>query len=129
MAFPDLTSSLQPAVLATGCSGFLGRHCLEAMVRNGFRVHAVSRHSRGDSPDGIIWQNVDLHERGAAEQLMTTLRPSYLLHLAWVTAPDRYRDAAENLDWLEASHALIKAFAEHGGQRFVGVGSCAEYGV
>jgi nucleoside-diphosphate-sugar epimerase len=99
------------------------------MVRHGFRVHAVSRNHRGDGPEGIIWHNVDLHERGAAEQLMTTLRPPYLLHLAWVTAPDRYRDAAENLDWLEASHALIKAFAEHGGQRFVGVGSCAEYGV
>ena len=30
-------------VLATGCSGFLGRHCMEALVRNGLRVHAVTR--------------------------------------------------------------------------------------
>jgi nucleoside-diphosphate-sugar epimerase len=61
--------------------------------------------------------------------LIATLRPSHLLHLAWVTAPGRYRYAAENLDWMEASLALVKAFGEHGGQRFVGVGSSAEYDV
>jgi nucleoside-diphosphate-sugar epimerase len=59
--------------------------------------------------------------------LIATLRPSHLLHLAWVTAPDRYRYAPENLDWLEASLALVKVFGEQGGQRFVGAGSCAEY--
>jgi nucleoside-diphosphate-sugar epimerase len=61
--------------------------------------------------------------------IISTLRPSHLLHLAWVTAPERYRYADENLDWLEASLALVKAFGEHGGQRFVGVGSSAEYDV
>ena len=116
-------------VLATGCSGFLGRHCMEALVRNGFRVHAVSRSPHADAADGITWHNLDLHVPGAAERLIATLRPSHLLHLAWVTTPDRYRYAAENLDWLEASLALVKAFGEHGGQRFVGVGSSAEYDV
>ena len=46
--------------------------------------------------------------------MIATLRPSHLLHLAWITAPDRYRYAAENLDWLEASLALVKAFGEQG---------------
>lgn len=58
---------------------------------------------------------------------MAALRPSRLLHLAWITTPDRYRDASENLDWLEASLVLVKTFGEHGGQRFVGAGTCAEY--
>jgi nucleoside-diphosphate-sugar epimerase len=49
------------------------------------------------------------------------------LHLAWVTAPDRYRHATENLDWLESSLALVEAFAKQGGRRFVGAGTCAEY--
>jgi hypothetical protein len=59
--------------------------------------------------------------------LIATLRPSHLLHLAWVTAPDRYRYAPENLDWLGASLALVKNFGKQGGQRFVGAGSSAEY--
>ena len=122
-------STVTADVLATGCSGFLGRHCMEALVRNGFRVHAVSRSRDHDAADGITWHNLDLHVPGAAERLIATLRPSHLLHLAWVTTPDRYRYAPENLDWLEASLALVKAFGEHGGQRFVGVGSSAEYDV
>jgi nucleoside-diphosphate-sugar epimerase len=105
MDFPLLPSFTRTAtILATGCSGFLGRHCAEALVRHGLRVHAVSRTHRGDgAADGIIWHNLDLRTPGAAEDLIATLRPSHLLHLAWVTAPDRYRYAAENLDWLEAS--------------------------
>ena len=122
-------STVTADVLATGCSGFLGRHCMEAMVRSGFRVHAVSRSRHHDSADGITWHNLDLQVPGAAESLIATLRPSHLLHLAWVTTPDRYRYATENLDWLESSLALVKAFGEHGGQRFVGVGSSAEYDV
>ena len=116
-------------VLATGCSGFLGRHCLEALVRHEFRVHAVSRTFRGVHPaDKIVWHNLDLQSRGPVERLIATLRPSHLLHLAWVTTPDVYRYAPENLDWLDASLALVRSFGEHGGQRFVGVGSSAEYG-
>lgn len=116
-------------VLATGCSGFLGHHCLEALVRQGFRVHAVSRISRGDRPaDKIVWHNLDLQSRGPVERLIATLRPTHLLHLAWVTTPDVYRHAPENLDWLDASLALVRSFGEHGGQRLVGVGSSAEYG-
>jgi nucleoside-diphosphate-sugar epimerase len=61
--------------------------------------------------------------------MVEAVRPSHLLHLAWITTPDRYRYAPENLDWLEASLALLRAFGEHGGRRFVGVGSCAEYDV
>lgn len=119
---PEITT-----VLATGASGFLGRHCLRALARDGLRVHAVSRTRRGAAAEGITWHNLDLRARGAAEQLMRALRPSHLLHLAWITTPDRYRHAPENLDWLEASLALVRTFGEQGGRRFVGVGSSAEY--
>jgi nucleoside-diphosphate-sugar epimerase len=88
----------------------------------------MSRTRHGAATDGIIWHKLDLQSRAATEQLIATLRPSHLLHLAWVTAPDRYRHAAENLDWMEASLAVVKAFGEQGGRRFVGAGSCAEYG-
>jgi len=54
-------------VLATGCSGFLRRHCMEALVRNGFRVHAVTRSPHADAADGVTWHNLDLHVPGAAE--------------------------------------------------------------
>jgi nucleoside-diphosphate-sugar epimerase len=127
MLVPDLPEVA--TVLATGGSGFLGRHCLEALVRHGFHVHAATRTHPAMAADGITWHRLDLLDREAAGELMRALRPSHLLHLAWVTTPDRYRYVPENLDWLEASLALVRAFGEHSGQRFVGVGSSAEYAV
>jgi nucleoside-diphosphate-sugar epimerase len=116
-------------VLVTGGSGFLGRHCVDALKRRGVRVHAVSRSREDINADGITWHKLDLHAQEAAAALIAKLRPSHLLHLAWITAPDRYRHAADNLDWLETSLAVMRAFGECGGERFVGVGSCAEYDV
>jgi nucleoside-diphosphate-sugar epimerase len=114
-------------VLATGCSGFLGRHCLDELVRAGFRVHALSRHTSRPPMAGVTWHEIDLMAGGTADALVATLRPTHLLHLAWIVTPALYRYAPENLDWLQASLALVRAFGEHGGRRFVGVGSASEY--
>jgi nucleoside-diphosphate-sugar epimerase len=100
---------------------------LDELVRQGFCVHAVSRSKAGSSDQGVVWHALDLNSGDAVRTLMATLRPTHLLHLAWITTPELYRFAPENLDWLEASLALIRAFGEHGGQRLVGVGSSAEY--
>jgi nucleoside-diphosphate-sugar epimerase len=120
------TPSPAPTVFVTGGSGFLGRHCLSEMVRQGFRVHAVS-HRRTYPVNGVNWHNIDLNASGSARALMAALRPTHFLHLAWITTPEFYRFTPENFDWLDASLALVRAFGEHGGQRFVGVGSANEY--
>ena len=120
------TPSPAPTVFVTGGSGFLGRHCLSEMVRQGFRVHAVS-HRRTYPVNGVHWHNIDLNASGSARALMAALRPTHFLHLAWITTPEFYRFTPENFDWLDASLALVRAFGEHGGQRFVGVGSANEY--
>jgi nucleoside-diphosphate-sugar epimerase len=63
-----------------------------------------------------------------AKALIAAIRPTHLLHAAWVATPRIYGYSPENTDWLQASVALAWAFGEHGGKRFVGVGSSAEYG-
>jgi nucleoside-diphosphate-sugar epimerase len=50
-----------------------------------------------------------------------------LLHFAWNAEHGVFWRAPDNLNWLAASLGLLRAFAEHGGRRFVGVGTCAEY--
>jgi nucleoside-diphosphate-sugar epimerase len=50
-----------------------------------------------------------------------------MLHFAWYTAPGKYWTAIENLEWVRASLALLRSFAESGGQRVVMAGTCAEY--
>lgn len=116
-------------VLLTGATGFIGRHCLERLRREGYdEVHAVSRRAQ-DAEHGPVWWHVaDLRDPAQAAGLVARLRPSHLLHCAWIATPGRYRTSAENMDWLSATLALARAFGAAGGRRFVGVGSSAEYG-
>jgi nucleoside-diphosphate-sugar epimerase len=104
-------------VLLTGGTGFIGRHVSEALARRGYgEVHAVSR------ADGH-----DLLEPGAAERAVAEVEPTHLLHLAWYAEHGAFWTSPENLRWVEASLALLRAFADAGGERAVLAGTCAEY--
>ncbi len=112
-------------VLVIGASGFIGRHTLAPLRARGFEVHAVSRGAR---PDGLArWHEADLLAADGLAAVLGSVRPTHLLHLAWYAEPGIYWRSARNLDYVAASLALVRAFAESGGSRFVGAGTCAEY--
>lgn len=113
-------------VLLTGAGGFIGRHCLPVLRNAGFEIHALSRAGHETGHD-VQWHAVNLFEDCAAERLLTEVRPTHLLHLAWYAEPGRYWTAPENFQWVRASLALLQAFAAQGGQRVVMAGTCAEY--
>jgi nucleoside-diphosphate-sugar epimerase len=92
----------------------------------GFDVHVASRCSAMARGSEVVHQ-LDLMDMEAVRALLQRLRPSHLLHLAWVTEPGLFWRSPDNRAWLEASVALFEAFAGSGGNRFVGAGSCAEY--
>ena len=114
-------------VLVTGASGFIGRAALAPLAARGFEVHAVSRRPPRDAGAGVTWHAHDLLAAGEPARVVERVRPTHLLHLAWYAVPGKYWTAPENVDWVAASAALARAFAEHGGRRFVGAGTCAEY--
>lgn len=114
-------------ILVTGASGFLGRHCIERLAASGVPLHTVVRSKPLEALSGVIEHSVDLRSPAEAERLIAEVRPTHLLHGAWVTIPGSYRHAPDNVDWLKAGVALVRAFGEHGGRHFVGVGSSAEY--
>ncbi len=114
-------------VLVTGATGFIGRHILERVQSAGFdEIHAVCRHPPAEG-GMVTWHAADLRDPAAAARLVAGVRPSHLLHAAWIATPGAYLQAAENLDWLASGLALARAFGEAGGRRFLGVGSSAEY--
>jgi nucleoside-diphosphate-sugar epimerase len=113
-------------ILVTGAGGFIGRHCLVPLAARGFEVHAVSR--ARDLPGAVACHAVDLLDHAASSALLAKLRPSHLLHLAWTVTPGAFWTTRENLDWVAASLMLYRAFVAAGGRRFVGAGTCAEYG-
>ncbi len=55
------------------------------------------------------------------------MKPTHLIHSAWMAVTGKFWTSPKNGDWLGAGIALLRAFGEAGGKRFVGVGTCAEY--
>ena len=89
-------------------------------------MHALSR--TPDLAGASACHAVDLLDQAATAALLARLRPSHLLHLAWTVTPGAFWTTRENLDWVAASLGLYRAFVAAGGRRFVGAGTCAEYG-
>ena len=100
-------------ILLTGARGFIGRECL-AKLRALGEVHALSS------------SEVDLLE-GAPRELLKKLKPTHLVHLAWIAEPGVFWESPLNARWQAASAALFEAFYAAGGSRVVAAGSCAEY--
>lgn len=114
-----------PGVLITGANGFVGSACLEAASAFALPVHAVSR--RAGEGRGCSWHRADLLDPEQVTDLMAAVRPTHLLHLAWVTTPGTYWTSPDNEHWRDASLQLVREFARHGGRRVLVAGTCAEY--
>jgi nucleoside-diphosphate-sugar epimerase len=113
-------------LLITGATGFLGEPAVRAAVEH-FEVHATARALREMLPPGVRFRACDLLNPGAATRLIEEVRPTHLLHLAWIATPGAYWTSPENLRWVDASKRLLLAFARCGGRRAVVAGTCAEY--
>jgi nucleoside-diphosphate-sugar epimerase len=115
-------------VLVTGATGFIGRGALAPLLAAGHDVHAIStREPPVWSPRGVHWHQADLLSPSGPALVVDDIRPEQLLHFAWDAEPGRFWTSTDNLRWVEATLALLRAFADGGGTRAVLAGTCAEY--
>lgn len=116
-------------VLITGATGFIGQYCLSSLSSaKDFEIHAVSSKKEHKTDMlNVHWHQADLLDSGQVSELLSQVAPSHLLHFAWYTVPGRYWNSIENIRWVQASLALLRAFSQHGGRRAVMAGTCAEY--
>ncbi len=113
-------------ILVTGASGFIGRHSLPILVAHGFDVHAVSLHTTF-AQKGVTWHHTNLLDAEARTTLMESVKPTHVLHFAWIATPGVYWTSPLNQHWHEATLDLLALAKGIGAERFVGAGSCAEY--
>jgi nucleoside-diphosphate-sugar epimerase len=118
-------------VLVTGAGGFIGRWSVPALQAAGYEVHALLTGTAGrEIPPQILSAEIhcaDLLDARSTDALMESVRPSHLLHFAWIATPGVYWNSPYNRSWLGASQHLLRRFHAGGGSRAVMAGSCAEY--
>ena len=117
-------------VLVTGAAGFIGRWSVPPLLARGYEVHGAVHSTAGAASGplrGAELHAVDLLDAAAVESLLAALRPTHLLHFAWIATPGVYWNSPENTRWLVASQRLLRAFHAAGGARAVMAGTCAEY--
>jgi nucleoside-diphosphate-sugar epimerase len=114
-------------VLVTGASGFVGRQTLGPLTARGYEVHAVARRAPAQRDADVQWHEADLLDREVRAALVAAVRPTHLLHLAWIAEHGVYWESPLNMAWVEASLELVQHAMAAGTTRIVGVGTCAEY--
>lgn len=113
-------------VLITGASGFIGSHVAAELLQRGYEVHAVVHSAALPEQPGLVLHKLNLLEQAAVEAFLAEHRFESLIHLAWYVGPKCHVHRL-NVDWVAASLHLLQAFARHGGQTFLGAGTCSEY--
>ena len=119
-------------MLVTGAGGFIGRPSIEPLCASGYEVHGVVSlreppSLRKGGPLAAHLHRADLLDHSAIDALIEEIRPTHLLHFAWIAVPGVYPTSAENYRWLAATQHLLHRFHLSGGVRAVMAGSCAEY--
>lgn len=117
-------------VLITGASGFIGKGILEQIIKeNKYEIYAITTSKKKLSEfNNINIIEANLHNRQDIEQIMKSIRPNKMIHLAWkLEGNDAFQKNGSNLEWVNISINIIMEFVKYGGKRIIFAGSSSEY--
>lgn len=112
---PESTSS---RLLVTGADGFVGRHVVAAWRNSSGMVGdllATCRHSPNDDPTAQRFERLDITDAAAISEIVSSFKPTHVLHLAAMAAPSRadvtHRELwnVNTLATLDLAHAIRRS--------------------
>ena len=122
-------------VLVTGATGFIGANLVRALLAQGKQVIATRRDSSSlvrlaDVQQEIEWQSLDLLDSASCQDLIRSVRPDCVFHLAstiWATTPPERCHEHFQANVVGTMH-LLESIRQHVPEtRFVYAGSSASY--
>lgn len=118
-------------VLVTGATGFLGSHLVERLVAGGAQVHAVCRRDVPPQDGDVRWAHLDLADAAATADLIASIRPDVVFHLAGEVTGARDVDLVLPVfrNTLHSTVNILAAVAGYGPERVVLAGSLEEAGI
>jgi nucleoside-diphosphate-sugar epimerase len=114
-------------LIMTGAPGFIGKRVLDFLSPDEWEIISVSRHA-SPLPTQATWCKGDVLDKDFLTQLFKDYQPEYFLHLAWYVSAQDYWTSPQNAHFAESGKTLTRLFYEAGGKRWIGAGTCAEYG-
>lgn len=69
-------------ILVTGASGFIGSQLCHRLCQGDVEVHTVSRVKQANTESRVQWWQGDLAELGTVKNLLTSIKPDVIFHLA-----------------------------------------------
>lgn len=118
-------------LLITGAGGFVGAAIAKAAVAAGNDVVALVRGGEwrlAAIAKNISLQRMDLGDAFGVAELIGSVRPDIVIHSAWEGVGGALRSDDIQLENIRTTVALADAAIAAGTQKFVGIGSQAEYG-
>lgn len=109
-------------VLVTGATGFIGKHLTRTLESRGIKFVVLGRNATMEN--GV---QVDLLKTESFYEILSKIKPTHLIHLAWYAEHGKFWNATINVKWISATFKLIEAFYKNGGEHALITGTCAEY--
>jgi UDP-glucose 4-epimerase len=116
------------SVLVTGGSGFIGTRLCRRLMTCGARLHVLSRKPRQSEGKDLQWWQVDLRQVGEVRDVVRSVKPDTVFHLASHVAGARDLEIVlpTFYDNLASTVHLLTAVREMGCRRVVLAGSSEE---
>ncbi|MGO4915878.1 NAD-dependent epimerase/dehydratase family protein [Pseudogemmobacter sp. W21_MBD1_M6] len=114
-------------VLLTGATGFVGRQILAELTARGSKVRAIVRDPKDLPQETEIVVSPDIFSESEAWWLQQMDGIDRVIHAAWYVEPGAYQLSLRNLDCLQGSLTLLKAFLSSDVPHWTGLGTCFEY--
>jgi nucleoside-diphosphate-sugar epimerase len=119
-------------VLITGANGFVGCQIIRALDTMGIDLIPVVREGKSHEVSTIanvekIITSKDLFLEDEDWWEAQCKDVDVVIHAAWYVEAGKYQDSSKNIDCLIGSLNLARGAAKAGVDRFLGLGTCAEY--
>lgn len=114
-------------IFITGGTGFVGKHTVKALKKQGHRLMLLSRNNKNHNTAGVKFIKGNLNKVRDWKQEVLRFSPNIVIHLAWEGLPDHHVNISKNnLEW---SLNLVQLASEAKCRLFVATGSGWEYGI
>jgi nucleoside-diphosphate-sugar epimerase len=119
-------------ILITGANGFVGRQIIRSLDSIGIDLLPVVREGKSHEVSSLsnvkkIITSKDLFSEDEVWWEEQCKDIDVVIHTAWYVKAGKYQDSTKNIDCLIGSLKLAKGAAKAGVNRFLGLGTCAEY--